>query len=123
MCAGVKPLGVPDANGGERGGPKHVDVHSLHFLRRKPHNGMRAPFQRYFLLFFVGTCHPPRHSPHPPRAGDQIARALGMAYAFLPEFEELRSPLRTPETQGGGLHGNAVLSRFDLVDVRVIPHR
>lgn len=26
-------------------------------------------------------------------------------------------------TQGGGVHGNAILSRFDITDVRVVEHR
>ena len=46
----------------------------------------------------------------------------GFCYAFVAEFEELHSPLRTPETQGGGVHGQALLSRFPLVDVRAIVH-
>ena len=53
----------------------------------------------------------------------EIARALHMAYAFTAEFRELRSPLRSPRDQGGGLHGNAVLARFPLREPRVVPHR
>ena len=45
-----------------------------------------------------------------------------MSYAFVAEFEETHSPLRTPETQGGGVHGQAILSRFALRDVRAIVH-
>ena len=46
-----------------------------------------------------------------------------MNYVFLCEFEELRSPLRDAASQGGGVHGNAILSRFDMSDARVIQHR
>ena len=46
-----------------------------------------------------------------------------MRYVFLCEFEELRSPLRDASSQGGGVHGNAILSRFDMSDARVIQHR
>eukprot|EP00727_Mastigamoeba_balamuthi_P009470 m51a1_g5145 hypothetical protein (322) ;mRNA; r:32725-33978 len=55
--------------------------------------------------------------------GREIARALHMRYAFVREFEELRSPLRDAATQGGGFHGNAILSRYDLADVRAFRHR
>ena len=54
--------------------------------------------------------------------GRELATALGLNLAFTAEFEELRSPLRTTETQGGGLHGQALLSRFDLSDVRALVH-
>lgn len=53
----------------------------------------------------------------------ELARALHMAYAFAPEFRELRSPLRAPRDQGGGVHGNAVLARFPLRAPRVVVHR
>ncbi len=56
-------------------------------------------------------------------AGRRIAEALGMAYVFLCEFEELWSPARDAASQGGGVHGNALLSRFDMSDARVIQHR
>lgn len=44
----------------------------------------------------------------------EIASALKMKCAFYVEFEELRSPLRSPQAQGGGVHGNAILSRYDF---------
>lgn len=44
----------------------------------------------------------------------EIAKALSMKCAFNAEFEELASPLRSPESQGGGLHGNAILSKYDF---------
>ncbi|CAK0749136.1 hypothetical protein CVIRNUC_001887 [Coccomyxa viridis] len=55
--------------------------------------------------------------------GEAIAKALGMNYAFLCEFEELHSPVRDARSQGGGVHGNAILSRFDMSDCRAIEHR
>ncbi|KDD72978.1 hypothetical protein H632_c2668p0, partial [Helicosporidium sp. ATCC 50920] len=55
--------------------------------------------------------------------GLEIARALKLNYVFLPEFEELRSPLRSPSAQGGGLHGNALATRFDVLEARVLRHR
>lgn len=44
----------------------------------------------------------------------EIAQALKMKCAFLVEFEELRSPLRSDDSQGGGVHGNAILSKYDF---------
>mmetsp|Transcript_8371 Transcript_8371/g.25104 ORF Transcript_8371/g.25104 Transcript_8371/m.25104 type:complete len:379 (+) Transcript_8371:2625-3761(+) len=55
--------------------------------------------------------------------GRRIAESLGLQYVFLCEFEELWSPLRDQASQGGGVHGNAILSRFDIMDVRVVQHR
>jgi endonuclease/exonuclease/phosphatase family metal-dependent hydrolase len=52
----------------------------------------------------------------------EIGRALGVTCAFVAEFAELHSPLRSRSTQGGGLHGQALLSRYDLVDVRALVH-
>jgi len=54
--------------------------------------------------------------------GVAIAKALGLQYAFLCEFEELWSPVRDPDAQGGGVHGNALLSKYDLTDLRVVEH-
>lgn len=51
----------------------------------------------------------------------EIAEALQMKLVMLVEFEECHSPLRPPHLQGGGVHGNAILSRFDLA-ARVLPH-
>lgn len=44
----------------------------------------------------------------------EIAAALRMKCAFLVEFEELHSPLRSARDQGGGVHGNAILSRYNF---------
>jgi hypothetical protein len=43
--------------------------------------------------------------------GAAIAKALGLNYLFVCEFEELHSPLRAAASQGGGVHGNAILSK------------
>lgn len=42
----------------------------------------------------------------------EIARALEMKCVFMTEFQELHSPLRSKRNQGGGLHGNAILSKY-----------
>lgn len=55
--------------------------------------------------------------------GVTIAQALGLNYVFLSEFEEIRSPLRSPLLQGGGVHGNAILTKFNISDVESFPHR
>lgn len=54
--------------------------------------------------------------------GLAIAKALGLHYAFLCEFQELWSPVRDPDAQGGGVHGNALLSKFDLSELTVVEH-
>jgi hypothetical protein len=51
----------------------------------------------------------------------EIAEALQMKLAFVTEFVEIHSPLRSADTQGGGVHGNAILSRFDF-DPYVFSH-
>ena len=73
---------------------------------------------------------PPHHaSPSKPpshagaAAGVAIAEALHLNYVFLSEFEELHSPLRDARTQGGGVHGNAILTKFDILEAAVVPHR
>ncbi|KAI7843360.1 hypothetical protein COHA_003056 [Chlorella ohadii] len=55
--------------------------------------------------------------------GLAIAEAMGLNYVFLCEFEELHSPLRDARTQGGGVHGNAILTKFDVSEVAVVRHR
>ncbi|KAG1678403.1 hypothetical protein FOA52_015170 [Chlamydomonas sp. UWO 241] len=54
--------------------------------------------------------------------GMRIATALGLNYVFLCEFEELWSPARKADTQGGGVHGNGILSKFDIGNFEVIEH-
>lgn len=55
-------------------------------------------------------------------AGAELAQELGMHYAFLCEFIELRSPQRDAESQGGGVHGNAILSRLPIASAERIEH-
>ncbi|KAJ1828350.1 hypothetical protein LPJ56_001162 [Coemansia sp. RSA 2599] len=50
-----------------------------------------------------------------------IAERLGLNCGIAIEFQELASPLRTPAQQGGGLHGNAILSKYDM-NFRAIQH-
>lgn len=52
---------------------------------------------------------------------EKVAEALGMKCVFVTEFAEHRSRRRSARTQGGGVHGNAILSRFDM-DPFIIPH-
>jgi endonuclease/exonuclease/phosphatase family metal-dependent hydrolase len=54
--------------------------------------------------------------------GALIAHALGYNYLFICEFEELLSPLRDPRSQGGGVHGNAILTKYDFVGWKVVEH-
>ena len=52
----------------------------------------------------------------------EIARALKMRCIFVPEFEELHSPLRSARNQGGGGHGNAIFTWWDVEAAEVIAH-
>lgn len=53
----------------------------------------------------------------------EMARALKMRCIFLCEFEELYSEkLRSKRTQGGGVHGNGILTWWDVERVEVIDH-
>ncbi|KAI8367759.1 Endonuclease/exonuclease/phosphatase [Blakeslea trispora] len=61
------------------------------------------------------------------RSGDrdhmeELCKSLKLLGGFLCEFEELDSPVRSLRDQGGGVHGNAILSKYD-VDFRVLAHR
>lgn len=51
-----------------------------------------------------------------------MAKVLGLNFVFVCEFEELASPIRTPETQGGGVHGNGILTRFDFASIGRLVH-
>ncbi|KAJ1720214.1 hypothetical protein LPJ61_006193 [Coemansia biformis] len=53
--------------------------------------------------------------------GRIIAERLKLNGGVAIEFQELRSPCRDPGQQGGGVHGNAIFSRFDM-RLRVIDH-
>lgn len=52
----------------------------------------------------------------------EIARALKMRCIFVPEFVELHSPLRSKKSQGGGWHGNAILTWWDVEAAEAISH-
>ena len=47
---------------------------------------------------------------------------VGMVLVFGVEFQEVRSTLRSRRTQGGGVHGNAILSKFDVTAAWCVPH-
>lgn len=55
--------------------------------------------------------------------GGLIAEALGLNYLFICEFEECRSVLRDEHSQGGGVHGNAIMTKFDFSSWAVVEHR
>ena len=55
--------------------------------------------------------------------GKEIGRALGMNYVFVCEFEELKSELRDKITQGGGFHGNAILTRYEIIRAEPVKHK
>lgn len=55
--------------------------------------------------------------------GAAIAQALGLNYLFICEFEELKSELRDARSQGGGVHGNAIMTKFDFVGWEAVEHR
>lgn len=53
----------------------------------------------------------------------ELARALKMKCVFLCEFEEIYSEkLRNKRSQGGGVHGNGLLTWWDIEKVEVIDH-
>jgi endonuclease/exonuclease/phosphatase family metal-dependent hydrolase len=54
--------------------------------------------------------------------GEEIARALQLNYVFVCEFVEIHSPIRPPRTQGGGIHGNGLLTKFDISSHFSIDH-
>jgi hypothetical protein len=45
-----------------------------------------------------------------------------MNYAYVCEFAEIISEFRSARLQGGGVHGNAILSRYTLQQCRTIKH-
>lgn len=56
-------------------------------------------------------------------SAQEMARALKMKCIFLCEFEELYSEkLRNSRTQGGGVHGNGLLTWWDVEKIEVIEH-
>eukprot|EP00042_Codosiga_hollandica_P033795 m.230270 g.230270 ORF g.230270 m.230270 type:complete len:379 (+) comp54268_c0_seq4:100-1236(+) len=53
---------------------------------------------------------------------DEIARALQLNALFVCEFQEIHSPMREPRAQGGGVHGNAIMSKFDFITFSAFKH-
>ncbi|KAI9593548.1 Endonuclease/exonuclease/phosphatase [Syncephalis fuscata] len=51
----------------------------------------------------------------------ELAKALQMRAGFVCEYEELESVVRSPRDQGGGVHGNAILTKLDA-EFRVLNH-
>ena len=56
--------------------------------------------------------------------GEAIAERLGLNYAYVCEFHELRSDRRTPALQGGEAahHGHAILTTGDFLSVSALRH-
>eukprot|EP00879_Flechtneria_rotunda_P021920 GHRR01023115.1.p1 GENE.GHRR01023115.1~~GHRR01023115.1.p1 ORF type:complete len:386 (+),score=77.62 GHRR01023115.1:698-1855(+) len=54
--------------------------------------------------------------------GRLIAEALRLSYIFICEFVELFSDLRNARSQGGGVHGNAILSKYPITSYSIIEH-
>ncbi|KAI8341172.1 hypothetical protein BC941DRAFT_416049 [Chlamydoabsidia padenii] len=54
---------------------------------------------------------------------EELCRKLQMKGAFVCEFWELDDPIRKPRDAGGGLHGNAILTKYDMTDIRVLTHQ
>ncbi|KAF9921516.1 hypothetical protein FBU30_008414 [Linnemannia zychae] len=52
----------------------------------------------------------------------EICRSQGLYGGFVPEFWELEHPGRKDRDQGGGVHGNAILSRWPINGFRVLDH-
>ncbi|KAG0042369.1 hypothetical protein BGZ83_000550 [Gryganskiella cystojenkinii] len=52
----------------------------------------------------------------------EICASQGLYGGFVPEFWELEDPARKDRDQGGGVHGNAILSRWPVNGFRVLDH-
>ncbi|KAG0205947.1 hypothetical protein BGX28_002539 [Mortierella sp. GBA30] len=52
----------------------------------------------------------------------EICRSQGLYGGFVPEFWELEHPGRKDRDQGGGVHGNAILSKWPVNGFRVLDH-
>ncbi|KAG0306888.1 hypothetical protein BGZ99_001638, partial [Dissophora globulifera] len=52
----------------------------------------------------------------------EICHSQGLHGGFVPEFWELEHPGRKDRDQGGGVHGNAILSRWPINGFRVLDH-
>lgn len=52
----------------------------------------------------------------------EICQSQGLYGGFVPEFWELEHPDRKDRDQGGGVHGNAILSKWPVNGFRVLDH-
>ncbi|KAJ8653285.1 hypothetical protein O0I10_011034 [Lichtheimia ornata] len=52
----------------------------------------------------------------------ELCKALKVKGGFVCEFLEIDSPIRQPRDEGGGVHGNAILSKHDI-EFRVLQHQ
>lgn len=52
----------------------------------------------------------------------EMCQSLGLYGGFVPEFQELEDPCRKDRDQGGGVHGNAILSKWPVNGFRVLDH-
>jgi hypothetical protein len=53
----------------------------------------------------------------------EIAKALRLCCVFVCEFVEVDDKCRRPLDGGGGVHGNAILSKYDIVSPRPLLHQ
>ncbi|CAO3678277.1 unnamed protein product [Umbelopsis ramanniana] len=53
---------------------------------------------------------------------ENMCKELRLRGGFVAEFFELESPIRQDRDQGGGVHGNAIFSKFDM-EFRVVDHK
>ncbi|KAI8384461.1 uncharacterized protein BYT42DRAFT_261895 [Radiomyces spectabilis] len=53
---------------------------------------------------------------------EEMCKALKMKGGFVCEFHEIDSPVRELRNEGGGFHGNAILSKYDI-DFQVLEHQ
>ncbi|KAF9419985.1 hypothetical protein BGZ76_004176 [Entomortierella beljakovae] len=52
----------------------------------------------------------------------EICKSQGLYGGFVPEFCELEHPKRKDRDQGGGVHGNAIFSKWPINGFRVLDH-
>ncbi|KAA6383261.1 MAG: hypothetical protein EZS28_021213 [Streblomastix strix] len=52
----------------------------------------------------------------------EIAKSLSLSLIFVPEFKEFSSPIRPKSNQGGGIHGNALLTKFNYSKIFSVKH-
>ncbi|ORZ26604.1 hypothetical protein BCR41DRAFT_202637 [Lobosporangium transversale] len=52
----------------------------------------------------------------------EICKSQGLYGGFVPEFWELEHPGRKDRDQGGGVHGNAILSKWPINGFRALDH-